>query len=61
MTAPGGTICSYEWPSPDENFVLNEGQRYTWFSLGQVLDLSDIADYAREELHLFRERIGLSH
>ncbi len=44
-----------EWPSPDEDFVLTEGQRYAWFKLDEALALPDLADYAREDLHIFRD------
>jgi hypothetical protein len=47
----------YEWPSLHEEFVLTEGQRYAWFTLDEALNLPDIADYAREYLRLFRERL----
>jgi 8-oxo-dGTP pyrophosphatase MutT (NUDIX family) len=46
-----------EWPSLDAEFVLTEGQRYAWFTLDEALDLPDLADYAREDLLLFRERL----
>lgn len=49
---------SYDWPSLDEDFVLTEGQRYSWFALDAALDLPDLADYARESLRLFRERLA---
>jgi len=45
-----------EWPSLDEDLVLTEGQRYAWFTLDEALSLPDLADYAREDLLLFRER-----
>lgn len=45
-----------EWSTLDEDFVLTEGQRYAWFTLREALSLADLADYAREDLHLFRER-----
>jgi 8-oxo-dGTP pyrophosphatase MutT (NUDIX family) len=47
----------YEWPSLDEDFVLTEGQRYAWFALDEALRLPDLADYARDDLILFRERL----
>lgn len=46
-----------EWPSLDEDFVLTEGQRYAWFTLDEALGLADLADYARDDLVLFRERL----
>ncbi len=46
----------YDWPALDENFVLTEGQRYAWFTIAAALALPDLADYAREELLLFREQ-----
>lgn len=46
-----------EWPSLDEDFVLTEGQRYAWFTLDEALSLPDLADYAREDLYLFRRRL----
>lgn len=46
-----------EWPSLDEDLVLTEGQRYAWFTLDEALSLQDLADYAREDLLLFRERV----
>ncbi len=46
-----------EWPSLDEDFVLTEGQRYAWFTLDEAFSLPDLADYAREDLRLFRERL----
>jgi 8-oxo-dGTP pyrophosphatase MutT (NUDIX family) len=49
-----------EWPSLDTRFVLTEGQRYAWFTLDEALALPDLADYAREDLFLFRERLGLA-
>ncbi len=51
----------YEWPSPDEDLVLTEGERYGWFTLDEALSLPDLADYAREDLHLFRERLVHGH
>lgn len=49
----------YDWPALDEQFVLTEGQRYAWFTLDAALALPDLADYAREELSLFRaQRLG---
>ncbi len=50
-----------EWPSPDEVLVLTEGDRYGWFTLDEALSLPDLADYAREDLHLFRERLVRGH
>ena len=50
-----------EWPSPDEDFVLTEGQRYAWFSLDEALALPDLAEYAREDLLLFREGLARGH
>ena len=52
---------SCEWPSLDEDFVLTEGQRYAWFALDEALRLPDLADYAREGLRLFRERLVRDH
>lgn len=46
------------WPSLDDDFVLTEGQRYAWFRLDEALALPNLADYAREDLLLFRERVG---
>jgi 8-oxo-dGTP pyrophosphatase MutT (NUDIX family) len=46
-----------EWPSLEEDFVLTEGQRYGWFTLDEALSLPDLAEYAREDLLLFRERL----
>lgn len=46
-----------EWPSLDEGFVLTEGQAYAWFALDEALSLPDLADYAREDLLLFRDRL----
>lgn len=48
----------YAWPSLDEDFALTEGQRYAWFTLDEALNHPDIADYAREDLHIFRERLA---
>lgn len=48
----------YAWPSLDEDFVLTEGQRYGWFTIDEALGLPDLADYAREDLLLFRERLA---
>ena len=50
-----------EWPSPDEDFVLTEGQRYAWFTLDQALGLPDLAKYARDDLHLFRQKLVRGH
>ncbi len=50
-----------EWPSLNEDFVLTEGQRYAWFTLDEALSLPDLADYAREDLCLFRERLVRGH
>ncbi len=47
----------YEWPSLDEDFVLTEGQRYAWFTLDEALSLPDLADYARDDLLIFRQRL----
>ncbi len=44
-----------EWPSLDQDFVLTEGQCYAWFTLDEALSLPDLADYARDDLRLFRE------
>jgi 8-oxo-dGTP pyrophosphatase MutT (NUDIX family) len=49
--------CS--WPSLDDDFVLTEGQRYGWFTLDEALSLASLADYAREDLMLFRARLGV--
>lgn len=46
------------WPSLDQEFVLTEGQRYAWFTLDEAFGLPDIADYAREDLVIFRARLG---
>ena len=48
----------YEWPTLDESFVLTEGQRYGWFTLDEALALSDLADYAAEDLTIFFERLA---
>jgi 8-oxo-dGTP pyrophosphatase MutT (NUDIX family) len=48
---------SYEWPSVDESFVLTEGQRYAWFTLDEALALPDLAEYAAEDLQIFRDRL----
>lgn len=45
-----------EWPVLDADFVLTEGQRFGWFTLDEAFSLPDLADYAREDLHLFRDR-----
>ena len=45
----------YEWPSLDGEFALTEGQRYAWFTLDEALGLPDLADYARDDLVLFRD------
>ena len=50
-----------EWPSPDADFVLTEGQRYCWFTLDEALSLPDLAGYAREDLTLFCDRIDRGH
>ncbi len=47
----------HEWPSLDEDFVLTEGQRYAWFTLNEALSSLELADYAREDLHLFRRNL----
>ena len=47
----------YVWPSLDDDFVLTEGQRYAWFTLDEAFSLPDLADYAREDLRFFRERL----
>lgn len=46
----------YARVSIDQDFVLTEGQRYGWFTLDEALNLRDLADYAREDLHRFRDR-----
>ena len=46
------------WPSLDEDFVLTEGQRYAWFTLEEALSLPDLADYARDDLRLFRDSLA---
>ncbi len=51
----------HEWASLDEAFVLTEGQCYAWFTLDAALSLPDLADYAREDLHLFRKRLARDH
>ena len=50
-----------EWPSLDEDFVLTEGQRYAWFTIDEAFSLPDLADYARDDLLLFRERLAQGH
>ncbi len=45
------------WPTPAEDFVLTEGQRYGWFTLADALALPDLADYACGSLAVFRERL----
>jgi len=47
----------YRWPSIDDAFTLNEGQRYGWFSLDEAFSLPNLADYAREDLGIFRDRM----
>ena len=47
-----------EWPALDAAFTLTEGQRYAWFTLDEALGLPDLADYAGEDLRLFRERFA---
>ena len=44
----------YEWPLPDEDFLLTEGQRFAWFALDEAIDHPDLAEYARDDLRLFR-------
>ncbi len=46
-----------EWPALDENFVLTEGERYAWFTLGEALGLPNLTDYAQEYLSLFGARL----
>jgi 8-oxo-dGTP pyrophosphatase MutT (NUDIX family) len=46
---------SCEWLSLDEEFALAEGQRYAWFTLDEALALPDLAEYAREDLIVFRD------
>ncbi len=46
-----------EWSSLDKDFVPTEGQRYAWFTRDEAFSLADLADYAREDLRLFRERL----
>ena len=50
-----------EWPSLDDDFALTDGQRYAWFTLDEALSSPDLADYAREDLLLFRERLEQGH
>jgi len=45
------------WPSLDHRFALTEGQCYAWFTLDEAFGLPDLADYAREDLRFFRERL----
>jgi len=47
----------YVWPSLAQNFVLTEGQRYAWFTFDEAFSLPDLADYAREDLHFFHQRL----
>jgi 8-oxo-dGTP pyrophosphatase MutT (NUDIX family) len=47
-----------EWPSLNEDFVLTEGQRYAWFTLDEAIAHPDVAEYAREDLQLFRRIVG---
>jgi len=47
-----------DWPSLDEDFVLTEGQRYAWFALDEAIRNPDLAEYAREDLRLFRGLVG---
>ena len=49
-----------EWPALDEDFVLTEGQRYAWYTLDEALSLPDLAEYARADLQLFRQRLTLA-
>jgi 8-oxo-dGTP pyrophosphatase MutT (NUDIX family) len=51
----------YEWTAPDTDFDLTEGQSYAWFTLDEAFNLPDLADYAREDLRLFRERLAQVH
>ena len=46
----------HDWPSLAEDFILTEGQRCAWFTLNEALGLPDLADYARDDLLLYRER-----
>ncbi len=46
------------WPTPAEDFILAEGQRYEWFTLTDALVLPDLADYARDSLAAFRDRLA---
>jgi len=50
----------YLWPTLNEHFILTEGQCYAWFTLDEALALSDseLAEYAREDLTLFRARLS---
>ncbi len=50
-----------QWPLLNEDFVLTEGQRCAWFTLDEALSLDNLADYAREDLHLFRDRLAVEH
>ena len=47
-----------EWSTADDEFVLSDGQRYAWFALDEAIAHPDLAEYAREDLRLFRGRIG---
>ena len=47
-----------DWPSLEEDFVLTEGQRYAWFALDEAIGHPDLAEYAREDLRLFRRIVG---
>lgn len=48
---------SCEWRALDEAFILTEGERYAWFTLDDALNLPNLADYAREDLHRFCEHL----
>lgn len=50
-----------EWPSLEEDLVLTEGQGHAWFTLDEALSLPDLADYAWEDLLLFRDHLGRGH
>ncbi len=45
------------WPLLDRDFVLTEGQRYAWFTLDEAFALPNLADYVREGLRFFRQRL----
>lgn len=46
------------WPTPDDTFVLGEGDRYAWVPLDEAIVLPDLMDLARGDLLFLRDAVS---